>query len=183
VRSAKERGTVAIQTNTGESVQQTQTPIRGGGRPRLSEDERQREAQRRNRWAREKKRKLEAEKQASTHTSLSPTAISEERLQHQKYQEVALKFSSKNIRAAAGILFDRDIPHWLVGDNTVILSSEHTTVFKPLKPTISEVLSAGDLPPEEIAKLRREHLTFHDTSEQRADQSSGNPPSEPPTQK
>ena len=78
-------------------------------------------------------------------------------------KEVALKFSPNKLRQGLTILFERNIAHSLVGDNTVILSSEHSEVFKPLKPTISEVLSAGDLPPEEIAKLRREHLSFHDT--------------------
>jgi hypothetical protein len=89
----------------------------------------------------------------------------EESTQHPKHQEVALKFSSKKkFREALGILFDRNIAHSLVGEpTTVIVSSEHTTVFKPLKPAVSEVLSAGDLPPEEIAQLRREHLSFHDT--------------------
>ena len=85
-----------------------------------------------------------------------------------KYQEVALKFSSRTLREGLTILFDRNIPHWLVGDKTVVLSSEHTTLFKPLKPSISELLSAGDLPPEEIAMLRREHLSFQDGGEQPA---------------
>jgi DNA-binding FadR family transcriptional regulator len=87
----------------------------------------------------------------------------EESTQHPKHQEVALKFSKNKFREALNTLFERNIAHSLVGDNTVILSSEHTTVFKPLNPKVSEVLSAGDLPPEEIAQLRREHLSFHDT--------------------
>jgi hypothetical protein len=54
VRCAKERGTVPLQTNTDESVQQKRSPIRGDT-PRLSDDEKKREAARRNRWAREAK--------------------------------------------------------------------------------------------------------------------------------
>lgn len=84
--------------------------------------------------------------------------------QHTKNQEVALKFSSRSLRQGLTLLFEHNIPHSLVGDKTVILSSEHTAVFKALKPTISEVLSAGDLPPEEIAQLRRENLSFHDAN-------------------
>jgi hypothetical protein len=88
----------------------------------------------------------------------------EESTEHPKQQEVALKFSSKKkFGEALDVLFDRNIAHSLVGGRTVIVSSEHTTVFQSLKPDISEVLSAGDLPPEEIAQLRREHLSFHDT--------------------
>jgi hypothetical protein len=83
--------------------------------------------------------------------------------QHPKHQEVAMKFSPNKLRQGLTILFDRNIAHSLVGDNTVILSAEHAEIFKPLKPTIGEVLSAGDLPPEEIAQLRRAHLSFHDT--------------------
>jgi hypothetical protein len=80
----------------------------------------------------------------------------------QIHHEVALKFRSKaKFREALTILFERNISHSLVGSSTVILSSEHTTVFQPLKPTVSKVLSASDLPPEEIAQLRREHLSFH----------------------
>jgi hypothetical protein len=91
----------------------------------------------------------------------------EKSTQHQKHQELALKFSSKKkFREALGILFDRNIAHSLVGEpTTVIVSSEHTSAFQSLKPAVSEVLSAGDLPPEEIAKLRREHLSFHDTDD------------------
>jgi hypothetical protein len=87
----------------------------------------------------------------------------EKSTQHPKHQEVALKFNPKSLREALNILFEHNIAHSLVGDNTVILSSEHTTVFKPLNPRVSKVLSAGDLPPEEIAQLRRQHLSFHDT--------------------
>jgi hypothetical protein len=79
-------------------------------------------------------------------------------------REVALTFSSKTrFREALNLLFERNIAHSLVGGSTVILSSEHTTVFQPLNPTVSEVLSAADLPPEEMAQLRREYLGFHDT--------------------
>ena len=78
-------------------------------------------------------------------------------------KEVSLKFSSKKLRAGLDILFDKEIPHWLVGDRTVIVSSEHVVLFNRLKPKVGEVLSAGDLPPEEIGQLRREHFSFHDT--------------------
>jgi len=87
-----------------------------------------------------------------------------ESAQHQKYQEVALKFSSKKLNEGLTILFDRNIDHSLAGDRTVILSSEHATIFEHLKPKVSEVISAGDLPPEEIAELRRENLSSHDAN-------------------
>jgi hypothetical protein len=88
-----------------------------------------------------------------------------ESIQPPKHQEVALTFNSKKeFRKALGIVFDRNIAHSLVGEpTTFIVSSEHTAVFQSLKPDVGEVLSAGDLPPEEIAQLRREHLSFHDT--------------------
>jgi len=77
--------------------------------------------------------------------------------------EVALEFNSEqDFSAALKIIFDYWIPHVLVGGRTIILSREKANLFNNLKFKQTDVLSATELPPEEIAELRRENLSFQD---------------------
>lgn len=77
--------------------------------------------------------------------------------------EVALEFDSKrSFRNALEILFKEKISYVLVGNLTVILSEKNALFLEHLNPKQSFVLSAADLPPEEIAELRRENLGFND---------------------
>jgi hypothetical protein len=53
--------------------------VEGGGRPRLSKEERQRQAQKRNRWAREAKRRGADERKQVTEIPLSQATFQTER--------------------------------------------------------------------------------------------------------
>ncbi len=74
----------------------------------------------------------------------------------------ALTFASReDFDAAIALVWTEELiemPHDLVGSYTMIVPPEAVPFFKRsgLKFEDTEVLSAGDLPPEEIAQLRRE---------------------------
>jgi hypothetical protein len=75
---------------------------------------------------------------------------------------VALKFSSKQVlREAFEIIFEREVPHVLVGDQTVIVPPSRVSLFDRLSSTRAPVTSAAKVTPAEIAKLRRENISFH----------------------
>ena len=74
---------------------------------------------------------------------------------------VALKFSSKqDFRKALEIIFEREISHVLVGSLTIIVPPARAYLFEHLSPKHVPVISAAKLPPKEVAKLRRENLSF-----------------------
>ncbi len=50
----------------------------------------------------------------------------------------------------------RDLPYDLLGDRTIIVPSEALAYFDGLDFAETEILSSADLPPEEIAQLRKE---------------------------
>jgi orotate phosphoribosyltransferase len=79
------------------------------------------------------------------------------------YEElVALKFVDIENFSKAGEILDKEekgLPYDLVGDNTIIIPKEAIECFKGLKFAVTEVISAGDLPPEEIAALRATNLS------------------------
>jgi hypothetical protein len=74
----------------------------------------------------------------------------------------ALTFKSQqDLEAAIDLLWSNelfDLPHDLAGGDTIIVPEEAVPYFKAkgLRFRNTRVLSAGDLPPEEINKLRRE---------------------------
>lgn len=76
---------------------------------------------------------------------------------------VSIQFPTKDVfRQALHRLLTvyRGLPHDLVGSHTLIIPKEAVPCFHGLKFRIRKVLSAGDLPPEEIAQLRRENFFF-----------------------
>jgi hypothetical protein len=50
----------------------------------------------------------------------------------------------------------RDLPYDLLGDRTIIVPSEALAYFDGLDFAETEILSSADLPPREIAQLRKE---------------------------
>ncbi len=72
----------------------------------------------------------------------------------------ALRFrTDKDFAIAAEILWSdslRDIPYDLVGNRTIILPAEAVGYFRSLKFTNTQVLTPLDLPPKELAELRKE---------------------------
>jgi hypothetical protein len=76
---------------------------------------------------------------------------------------VAIQFAAKEeFRQALHRLLNvhRGLPHDLVGSCTLIIPKEAVACFSGLKFSTRKVLSAADLPPEEIAQLRRENFLF-----------------------
>lgn len=78
-------------------------------------------------------------------------------------EQSALKFrSTKALDAAIAVLWKDDelygLPRAHVGDNTMIVPTEAVPILKArgLQFKESRVLSAAELPPEEIDRLRRE---------------------------
>lgn len=73
---------------------------------------------------------------------------------------VALKFADRDNFTNGLKLLDKEkgIPFDMVGSKTLIVPDKAVPWFKGLKFKASEVLSVGDLLPEEIAALRAEYL-------------------------
>lgn len=77
------------------------------------------------------------------------------------YQELrALQFrSTEDFASAAKLLWSgnlRDLPFDLVGNRTIIVPAEAAPFFSGLDATETDLLHPGDLPPEELAELRKE---------------------------
>ena len=76
-------------------------------------------------------------------------------------QEVVLEFrTDDDFGAALRIIFEEKLSHVLLGERTVVVPRSRMVTFNSLKFDASEVLRAADLPPEEVAELRRENLGF-----------------------
>jgi hypothetical protein len=77
------------------------------------------------------------------------------------YEELrALQFhTAEHFAAAADLLWTgelRDMPCDLVGNRTIIIPAEAVAFFAALDATATDVLSPGDLSPQERASLRAE---------------------------
>jgi len=77
------------------------------------------------------------------------------------YQELrALQFPApEQFAAAAELLWSnelRDLPYDLVGRRTIIVPVEAVPCFAGIECTVSDVLLPDELPPEELAELRKE---------------------------
>jgi hypothetical protein len=100
-------------------------------------------------------------------TNGSPTAPERWRSHLDLYKDKrALTFRrEKDLNAAIDLLWGDELyhlPHALAGGDTIIVPAEAVPYFKEkgLSFRTTKVLSAGDLPPAEISKLRREQGTF-----------------------
>jgi hypothetical protein len=77
------------------------------------------------------------------------------------YQDLrALQFHTPgDFAAAAKLLWNdqlRDLPYDLVGSRTIIIPAEAVPFFHGLEVTETDVLHPGDIPPQELADLRKE---------------------------
>jgi len=97
-------------------------------------------------------------------TSLSPSAkqAAPAAQVHGNRQQVGMQFAAKaELDAAIDWLWSepelRDIPRVHVGRNTIIVPMQYVDLFRNrgYHFALSKVVSAGDLPPEEINRIRR----------------------------
>lgn len=77
------------------------------------------------------------------------------------YQDLrALQFRTpEHFAAAAKLLWSgelRELPYDLVGNHTIIVPAEAVPFFRGLEVTETDVLHAGDIPPQELSELRKE---------------------------
>ncbi|MCI0639795.1 MAG: hypothetical protein L0Y72_24390 [Gemmataceae bacterium] len=81
------------------------------------------------------------------------------------YRELrALHFRTREgFAAAAKLLWSgelADLPYDLVGNHTILVPAEAVPYFRGLDPTETEVLQPRDMPPTELAELRKEMGPF-----------------------
>ena len=74
---------------------------------------------------------------------------------------VVLVFPSEEaFDKAIEILFDRQVAYMVLDELTLVVPSGIEAFLQKLEPERIPTLSANQLPPKELAALRREHLSF-----------------------